>query len=144
MTIKIGATVPFYGRGNVMKVTKTIKGPAPIPIPDIFTLEWYIQQKESEITDRDIADSLYISYGTLHNWKQRIGWISGNGSKYCGRKSFIDKQRMMELYADGLNYYEIAEVLECSRETIAKYIQKMRLGGLENGSNITRSHSIIG
>jgi hypothetical protein len=132
MTIKIGATAPFYGRGNVMKVTKTIKGPAPIPIPDTFTLEWYIQQKESEIPDRDIAESLYISYGTLHNWKQRIGWVSGTGSKYCGRKPFIDKQRMMELHAEGLTYLEISEVLGCSDETTAKYIRKMRIGGLQN------------
>lgn len=116
-----------------------VKGPAPIPMPDSFTLDWYTQQKELEVTDRSIADSLYISYGTLHNWKQKVGWISGMGSKYCGRKPFIDKQKVIELRAKGLSNKEIAEIIGCSdrsiTEVISKRRQNRRIGGLENGFN---------
>jgi hypothetical protein len=103
-----------------------MKGPAPIPIPDDFTLDWYTQQKELEITDRSIADDLYISYGTLHNWKQRVGWISGNGSKYCGRKPHIDKQRVIELRASGLIHSEIAEIIGCSERSISAILRNER------------------
>jgi hypothetical protein len=108
-----------------MLATKT-KGPAPIPIPDSFTLEWYTEQKELEVTDRSIADSLFISYGTLHNWKQRVGWVSGHGSKYCGRKPHIDKQRVIELRAKGLTLTEIAEVLECSERSVSEILRNKR------------------
>lgn len=108
-----------------MAATQT-KGPAPIPIPDSFTLEWYTQQKESEISDRSIADSLYISYGTLHNWKQKIGWVSGNGSKYCGRKPFINKQRVIELRATGLTYRDIADIIGCSERSVIDILNNRR------------------
>jgi hypothetical protein len=115
-----------------------MKGPVPIPIPDDFTLDWYAQQKELRIPDRNIADTLYISYGTLHNWKQKVGWISGHGSKYCGRKPHIDKQRVIELRATGLTYSEIAEIIGCSERSI-NYIlqgnrQNKRIGERENVS----------
>jgi uncharacterized protein YjcR len=108
-----------------LSVTKT-KGPEPIPIPNTFTLDWYSQQKELEITDRSIADALFISYGTLHNWKQKVGWVSGNGSKYCGRKPFIDKQRVIELRATGLTRKEIAEIIGCSERSIKSILQGNR------------------
>ncbi|MEH7255076.1 hypothetical protein V7111_23475 [Neobacillus niacini] len=103
------------------------KGPAPIPIPDEFTIEWYTQQKEAGVSDRNIAESFYISYGTLHNWKQKIGWISGTGSKYCGRKGFIDKEHMKELYIKGFDFDAIAGVLGCSHQTAQKYLKRMGL-----------------
>jgi len=104
-----------------------MKGPAPIPVPDTFTLDWYTKQKELQVTDRMIADSLYISYGTLHNWKQKIGWISGTGSKYCGRKRFIDRQRVKELRENGLQHKEIAEIIGCSERSVGAILQKSRV-----------------
>jgi DNA invertase Pin-like site-specific DNA recombinase len=103
-----------------------MKGPAPIPIPDDFTLDWYAQQKELRIPDRNIADTLYISYSTLHNWKQKVGWISGHGSKYCGRKPHIDKQQVIELRATGLTYSKIAEIIGCSERSVSYIYQNKR------------------
>jgi hypothetical protein len=118
-----------------------MKGPAPIPMPDSFTLDWYTHQKELEVTDRSIADSLYISYGTLHNWKQKVGWIFGTGSKYCGRKPFIDKQKVLELRANGLTCREIADIIGCSEKSVIDILknrrQNRRMGGSESDSKHT-------
>jgi hypothetical protein len=120
-----------------------VKGPAPIPMPDSFALDWYTQQKELEVTDRSIADSLYISYGTLHNWKQKVGWISGTGSKYCGRKPFIDKQQVIELRAKGLSNKEIADIIGCSDRSITEVLSKRRQNRRIGGSESESKHTAI-
>jgi DNA-binding CsgD family transcriptional regulator len=101
-----------------------MKGPEPIAIPEYVTIEWYRQQKELGRTDKEIADSLFISYMTFHKWKQKIGWNFGEGLRYVGRKRIPHTEEMKRLRSLGYTYSQIAEIFEVSEPTVERHIKR--------------------
>lgn len=100
-------------------------GAAPIAIPSFFTAEWYEQQKEQRISDIELAENLLISIMTLHKWKQKVGWVSGNGRKYVGRKQNPNTERMKELRTKGLTYVQIGKLFSLSAQAVAYNVKKV-------------------
>lgn len=93
--------------------------------PDYFNLEWYITQKEAKKTDTEIAEMLYVSGMTLHKWKKEIGWESGKGRSYCGRKRKVNVNQLLRLRKEGLSGKELAKVLMVSEVTVSKWLRRM-------------------
>jgi uncharacterized protein YjcR len=100
-------------------------GPAPIAIPSFFTADWYKSQKEQHIPDLELADNLMISPMTLHKWKQKVGWVSGNGRKYLGRNPNPNIERMKELRTKGLTYVQIGKLFSLSAQAVAYNVKKV-------------------
>jgi hypothetical protein len=100
-------------------------GPAPIAIPSFFTSDWYKSQKEQKRTEKDIADSLFISCGTLNKWKKKSGWEVGNGRKCAGRKRNPDVSIMKALRTKGLTYVQIGEAFSLTAQAVEYNIKKV-------------------
>lgn len=102
---------------------RMMAGAKMIPMPDYFNLEWYVEQKELNIPDKQIAQSLFISHGTLQNWKLRIGWSLGDGWKYIGRRVTIPTKQIKDLRKEGYSYRKIADILEISESSVKRHLK---------------------
>ena len=100
-------------------------GPAPIEIPDYFTLAYYRQQKECGKTDQDIADDEHVSYCTLAKWKKEIGWVAGAGMKYVGRKKEINREEVARMRRLGVKQIDIAISLGIPLSSVERILKEM-------------------
>lgn len=93
-------------------------------IPDYFTLQWYIEQKEKGLSDVQIATLLFIGRDTLQKWKKKIGWKPGDGHKYAGRKKELDVNEIKSLREQGCTLWQIANRFGVWEGTIRKYLKR--------------------
>lgn len=103
-----------------------MKGPAPIEMPNHFTLEWYKAQKELKKTDKMIAKELVISTALLSKWKRKIGWETGKIFRLInGRPRTLDPVQIIALKEQGLSGYAIAKKLNVSAQAIHYWLNAL-------------------
>lgn len=99
-----------------------------IPLPDFFTREWYEEQKYDGKTNREIAEELYISRGTMEQWIRELGYRGGDWTHLNGRRYKVDPKRVKRLSEEGVKPVVIAKALKVTPATVYSILKKYREG----------------
>jgi predicted transcriptional regulator YheO len=97
-----------------------------LPIPEHFSLEWYLEQKKQKKNEYEVAASLFICKNTLQNWKRQVGWTPDLTKQYRGRQPYINERDIEELRKLKWTIPRIAVHLDISECSVKRYIKQIK------------------